>query len=136
MRLALVDELEEFIRAGGLWDDLLLSALIASLEADATGRGDTIAGLLTQPLRSVGLRAQLGDIPRRVAGDVEGIVYPRLWKVMEAVRDDLPDGELRTRIEVFNRRLARCFAEEQLAASQVTTSQPAGGRPPSGQCAR
>jgi len=118
VRLALVDELEEFIRAGGLWDEAQLNALIALLQADATERGDTIAGLLTQPLRSIGLRAQLGDIPRRVASDVEGIVYPRLWKIMEGVRDDMPDGELRVRIEVFNRRLARCFADEQLAAGR------------------
>jgi hypothetical protein len=47
-----------------------------------------------------------------VASDVEGVVYPRLWKIMEAVGDGMPDGELRTRIEVFNRRLARCFANE------------------------
>ncbi len=112
MRLALVDELEEFVRRGALWDPEQLATLIASLEADCDGLGDTVAGLLTQPLRSIGLRVQLGDIPRRLASDVEGIVYPRLWKIMEAVRDDMPDGELRTRIEVFNRRLARCFADE------------------------
>jgi hypothetical protein len=113
MRLAMVDELEEFVRRGSLWDGPRLAALIASLEADATGQGDAVAGLLTQPLRSVGLRVEMGDIPQRVASDVEGIVYPRLWKIMEAVRDEMPDGELRTRIEVFNRRLARCFADEQ-----------------------
>jgi hypothetical protein len=114
MRLALVDELEEFVRRGALWDSAELAALIATLEADAAGEGDAIAGLLTQTLRSVELRTQLGELPKRVACDVEGIVYPRLWKIMEAVRDDMPDGELRTRVEVFNRRLARCFAAEQL----------------------
>jgi hypothetical protein len=113
VRLALVDELEEFVRRGAIWDQPQLATLIASLEADAADAGDAIAGLLTQPLRSIGLRAQMGDIPRRVASDVEGIVYPRLWKVMEAVRDGMPEGELRTRIEVFNRRLARCFADER-----------------------
>ena len=46
------------------------------------------------------------------AADVEAIIYPRLWKVMEAARDGLPDAEMRTRIEVMNRRLARVFAEE------------------------
>jgi hypothetical protein len=112
VRLALVDELEEFVRRGALWDEAQLGALIASLAAEAADRGDAVAGLLTQPLRSVGLRRQLGVIPRRVANDVEGIVYPRLWKIMEGVRDEMPDGELRIRIEVFNRRLARCFADE------------------------
>jgi len=28
------------------------------------------------------------------------------------VRDGMPDGELRTRIEVMNRRLSRLFVEE------------------------
>jgi hypothetical protein len=117
MRLALVDELEEFVRRGALWDTTELDALIALLEADAVAESDAIAGLLSQTLRSIGLRAQLGEIPKRVAGDVEGIVYPRLWKIMEAVRDDMPDGELRIRVQVFNRRLARCFAAEQLDGS-------------------
>jgi hypothetical protein len=117
MRLALVDELEEFVRRGALWDVPELAALIATLDADAVGEGDAIAGLLTQTLRSVGLRAELGEVPKRVANDVEGIVYPRLWKIMEAVRDDMPEGELRVRVEVFNRRLARCFAAEQLDGS-------------------
>jgi hypothetical protein len=112
VRLTLVDELEEFVRRGALWDPAQLAALITALEADCEGLGDTIAGLLTQPLRSIGLRVQLGELPSRVASDVEGIVYPRLWKIMEGVRDGMPDGELRTRIEVFNRRLARCFADE------------------------
>ncbi|HEX3540562.1 MAG TPA: hypothetical protein VHT75_08990 [Acidimicrobiales bacterium] len=112
MRLALVDELEEFVRRGGLWDEAQRAALLAQLEADAADHGDVIAGLLAQPLRSVGLRRQRGEVPRRMACDVDGIVYPRLWKIMEAVRDGMPDGELRIRIEVFNRRLARCFAAE------------------------
>jgi len=113
MRLAVVDDLEEFVRLGALWDAPLLAALIASLEAEEVDQGDVMAGLLTQSLRSVALRATMGVVPPRLASDVEGIVYPRLWKIMEAVRDDMPDGELRIRIEVFNRRLARCFATEQ-----------------------
>jgi hypothetical protein len=40
------------------------------------------------------------------------VAYPRLWKVLEAVRGGLPDGELRIRIEVMGRRLSRTFAEE------------------------
>jgi hypothetical protein len=111
MRPALADELEEFVRAGGLWDESQMAALIAILDADAEG-GDPIAGLLTQPLLSVGLRAEMGVISKRFARDLEGIVYPRLWKIMEGVRDGMPDGELRIRIEVFNRRLARRFADE------------------------
>jgi hypothetical protein len=116
MRLALVDQLEDFIRLGALWDGPQRIAMIASLDQEAAERGDAIAGMLTQSLRSVSLRAQMREVPSRTARDVEGIVYPRIWKIMEAVRDEMPDGELRIRIEVFNRRLARCFAAEYDAA--------------------
>ncbi|MDQ1426821.1 MAG: hypothetical protein QOK39_297 [Acidimicrobiaceae bacterium] len=116
VRLALVDELEEFVRRGALWDAPELAALIATLESEAVTGADAVAGLLSQPLRSVALRTRMGAIPPRMANDVEGIVYPRLWKIMEAVRDEMPDGELRTRIQVFNRRLARCFADERPVA--------------------
>jgi hypothetical protein len=110
-----VDELEEFVRRGALWDAPQLAALISTLESEASDNGDVVAGLLTQPLRAVGRRSQNGEVSRRVACDIEAIVYPRLWKIMEAVRDDMPDGELRIRIEVFNRRLSRCFAAEHHA---------------------
>jgi hypothetical protein len=43
---------------------------------------------------------------------VEAVVYPRLWKVLEAVRAELPEGEQRTRVHVLNRRLARLLAAE------------------------
>jgi hypothetical protein len=54
----------------------------------------------------------MGPIPNRLQRDVEAVLYPRLWKVMEAARDDLPTGEQRTRIQVLNRRLARLFVVE------------------------
>jgi hypothetical protein len=114
MRAGLVEELEEFVRAGDIWDPVQLGALVAALETEGHD-GDPIAGLLAHPLRSVGLRAEMGELPSRTARDIEGIVFPRLWKVMEAIRDDMPPGELRVRIEVFNRRLARCFAAERQA---------------------
>jgi hypothetical protein len=110
--MALVDELEEFVRRGALWDRPQLTELIARLEADTEGTGDPIPAMLGQTLRSVLLRMQLGPVPRRIACDVDGIVYPRVWKIMEAIRDGMPEGERRVRIEVFNRRLARCFAQE------------------------
>jgi len=113
MRLEMVDELEDFITKGALWDDAELSRLIASLEQESDDHDDPIPRLLSQPLRSVLVRMQMKNVSPRMVNDVEGIVYPRVWKVMEAIRDGLPDGELRTRIEVLNRRLARRFAEEQ-----------------------
>ncbi|MDQ1403584.1 MAG: hypothetical protein QOG03_1900 [Actinomycetota bacterium] len=113
MRLEIVDELEEFIRRGGLWDPDELSALIVQLNREGDEQHDPIPGMLAKPLASLLTRMRMGDVPPRFADDVEGIIYPRLWKVMEAVRDGLPDGELRTRIEVLNRRLSRRFVEEE-----------------------
>jgi len=60
-------------------------------------------------------RAGVGNdraVRNEVAANIEAVAYPCLWKVLEAVRGGLPDGELRTRIEVMGRRLSRTFAEE------------------------
>ena len=113
VRAELVEDLEEFVRAGRLWDEGDLGALISRLERESDDTGDPLPKMLSRPLSSLLWRLELGAIDQRFANDVEGIVYPRLWKVMEAVWDGMPDGELRTRIEVLNRRLARRFAEEQ-----------------------
>jgi hypothetical protein len=113
MRPEVVDELEEFVRRGGVWDADDLDTVIVRLESEAEEQGDAIPHLLAQPLRAVLVRLSMGDVPTRMANDVEGILYPRIWKVMEAARDGLPDGELRTRIEVLNRRLARRLVEER-----------------------
>ena len=111
--MEIVEELEEFIRAGNLWDKDELGALIARLEEESETAGDPVPQLLSRPLSSLLWRMRIGELDPRFANDVEGIIYPRLWKVMEAVWDGMPDTELRTRIEVLNRRLARRFAEEQ-----------------------
>ena len=113
MREEIVDELEEFVRRGKLWHAEDLGALIARLEAESDATDDPLPRTLGNTLRSLLLRMKLGEVPPRLASEVEGIVYPRLWKVMEAVRDGMPDAEIRIRIEVFSRRLSRTFAEEE-----------------------
>lgn len=115
VRPALVDELEEFIRAGSLWDPPALEVVIERLEEESRATDDAIPQMLAHPLRAILLRQGMGDLPPRMANDLEGIVYPRIWKVMEAARDGLPDAELRTRIEVLNRRLSRRLVEESRA---------------------
>jgi hypothetical protein len=112
VRPELVDELEEFVRRGRLWHPDDVQALVDRLESEAQATGDPIPHLLCAPLNSLLVRMRLGAVPSATAADVEAVVYPRLWKVMEAARDALPEAELRTRIEVMNRRLARVFAEE------------------------
>jgi hypothetical protein len=112
VRPALVDELEEFIRAGSLWDHVALEQLIARLEDESGATDDPVPQMLAHAMRAILLRLGMGGISQRMTNDLEGIVYPRIWKVMEAARDGLPDGELRTRIEVLNRRLSRRLVEE------------------------
>ena len=115
VRPALVDELEEFIRDGSLWDPTALEGVIARLEDESHATDDPVPQMLAHALRAILLRLGMGELPLRLAKDLEGIVYPRIWKVMEAARDGLPDAELRTRIEVLNRRLSRRLVEESRA---------------------
>src|SRR5438034_10681509 len=112
MRSEVGDRIEAFIEEGALWSPDGLQKLIDRLEGESRDTDDPIPQMLSTPLHSILVRMQMGAIPPRVAADIEGVVYPRLWKLMEAARDELPVGELRTRIEVMNRRLARIFAEE------------------------
>lgn len=111
MRAELADELEEFIRAGELWNDEVSEALVDRLQGESATTGDPLPGRLGGFLNAVRIRQQMGDLPLGLACDIEAIVYPRLWKLVEGVRDGMPDGELRTRIEVMNRRLSRLFVE-------------------------
>ena len=112
MREALLDVLEGYLSSDDLWDEDNLRGLVTWLEAEAQTTGDPVPEWLCPPFRALLLRLEMGEVPRRLAFELESIIVPRVWKVMEADRDGLPDGELRTRIEVFNRRLARTFAHE------------------------
>jgi hypothetical protein len=113
VRTEVADELLEFIRKGDLWEPDALRVLIASLESEGEVHGDTNCVLLAKPLAALLTRLEIGPVAERFADDIEGILYPRLWKVMEAVWDGLPEGELRTRVEVLNRRLSRRFVDEE-----------------------
>ena len=112
MREELVVELEAFIQDRSLWERADLELIVARLRGESDATGDPLPSLLAHPFNSLLVRLQIGEVPSRMAREVESIIYPRVWKVMEGVRDGVPDGELRTRIEVLNRRLARRFAEE------------------------
>lgn len=101
------------MRTGSLWDAPALDQIIQRLEDESRLQDDPVPQMLAHALRAVLLRLQMGEVSQRMTNDVEGIVYPRIWKVMEAARDGLPDGELRTRIEVLNRRLSRRLVEER-----------------------
>jgi len=112
VRMMVADDLEAFVEAGALWDPVAVEALIAKLEAESAATGDPLPAQLARPLGSVLWRLQMGPVPTRVTANIEAVAYPRLWKILEAIRGGLPDGELRIRIEVMGRRLSRTFAEE------------------------
>jgi hypothetical protein len=100
--------LEEFFEVGFVWDEAGL--------ADLT---DRLAALDPSPVAELGqafvglrLRLGMGEMPEPRRREVEAVIYPRLWKVLEAVRAGLPEGEQRARVQVLNQRLARLLAAE------------------------
>jgi len=115
MRPEVADELESFVEAGALWDPDGVSRLVAFLSRESEETGDPLPARLGRFLDAVRLRQRVADVPQPKRAEIEAIVYPRVWKVIEAIRGQLPDGELRTRLEVMNRRLARLFVEETAA---------------------
>lgn len=101
MRAEVVDELEAFIGEEGLWRQDRLQAMVDRLG----GEPDDVSRRLGADLAAVLARSRAGAVPSSLVAEIEGVLYPRLWKVMEAARDHLPDAELRTRLRALDRRL-------------------------------
>lgn len=80
--------------------------MVARLAAEPDGASRTLAENLAAVLE----RSQSGPMTKRLTADIEGVLYPRLWKLMEAVWDGLPDSELRTRLARLGDRLAPLLA--------------------------
>ncbi|MEO7555138.1 MAG: hypothetical protein ABIV94_00865 [Acidimicrobiales bacterium] len=112
MRAQLADDLEEFVSRGDLWDVDGCAAVVAGLTAESAATDDPLPARLGRFLEAVTIRTQVGAVSSELRAQIDAIVYPRVWKVIEGIRDGMPDTELRTRIEVMNRRLARLFVEE------------------------
>ena len=121
MRTEVADRLEAFVESGGLWDDDAVGALVAELTAESESTGDPLPGRLGRFLEAVRLRQQVSEVAAPFRAEIEAIVYPRVWKVIEAIRDHLPDAEIRTRLEVMNRRLARLFVDETATTRSAPT---------------
>lgn len=117
MRVAVADELEAFIERGDLWHPEACGDMVARLAAETELTGDPLPQRIGRFLESVRLRQRVGDVSPTLRARIEAIVYPRVWKLIEAIRDGMPDGEIRTRLEVMNRRLARLFVEETETAA-------------------
>lgn len=100
--------LEDLCETGFSWDEAALGDLAGRLGA----LGRSPVGELAHGFAGLQLRLRMGDMPEPRRREVEAVVYPRLWKVLEAVRTQLPEGEQRARVQVLNRRLARLLAAE------------------------
>ena len=112
MRVEVAEQLEAFVEHGGLWDAAAVERVVAWLTAESESTGDPLPARLGRFLDAVRLRQEVDVVSAPKRAEIEAIVYPRVWKVIEAIRAGLPDGELRTRLEVMNRRLAKLFVEE------------------------
>ena len=108
MAAEVVAFLEELFEVGFTWDDAGLAELCDRL----TALGESPVAELAHGFGGLRLRLRTGEMPEPLRREVEAVVYPRLWKVLEAVRLGLPEGEQRARVHVLNRRLARLLAAE------------------------
>jgi len=108
VRPDVVTILEDICETGFPWDEAALGDLAGRLEA----LGPSPVAELAHGFAGLQLRLRMGDLPEPGRREVEAVVYPRLWKVLEAVRAELPEGEQRARVQVLNRRLARLLAAE------------------------
>jgi hypothetical protein len=101
MNTDLADELERLIEQDAVWDsgELGRCAQRLALSPDASAAG--LAGCFSV------LQGHLEGpaVDDRMRRNVEGILYPRLWKVVEALRDGLPSGEQLNRVRALDRRL-------------------------------
>ena len=100
--------LEQLFETGFAWDDAQLAELSRRLET----LGASPVAELAHGFTGVRLRLGMGEMTEAQRREVEAVIYPRLWKVLEAVRAGLPEGEQRNRVRVLNRRLARLLAAE------------------------
>ena len=114
--------LEQLFEAGFVWDEGELDDLCGRLAA----LGGSPVAELAHGFAGVRLRLSMEEVPEPVRREVEAVIYPRLWKVLEAVRAGLPDGEQRARVQVLNRRLARLLAAEADPILSAETPAPPG----------
>jgi hypothetical protein len=103
----LADELERLIEHDAVWAHGELGRCAGRLAARPGEPAATLARCLTD------LEARLRPgVEDRVRRDVESVLYPRLWKLVEAVRDGLPAGEQLNRVRALDRRLAELLGRD------------------------
>jgi hypothetical protein len=108
VRPDVITVLEDIFETGLTWDAAALDDLAQRLDA----LGDSPVAQLSEGFVGVRLRLETGEVSEPLRREIEAVIYPRLWKVLEALRAGLPEGEQRSRVQVLNRRLARLLATE------------------------
>ena len=84
-----------------MWNDDELGRGAERLAATAEEPAATLARCLAALHAHLAHRA----VDHRHRRDLEGVLYPRLWKVVEAVRDGLPPGEQLNRVRALDQRV-------------------------------
>ncbi len=101
MTLDLSDELERLIEHDAVWETGELGRCAQRLAASP----DEPASSLARCFSDLQEHLEASPVADRMRRDVEGVLYPRLWKILEAVRDGLPSGEQLNRIRALDHRL-------------------------------
>jgi len=111
MREWVVGQVLRFIEEGHLWQAGELDSLLDRLRTNAPGEGE-FAPRLADAFTPLVDRRSGGTMSLRLQVDLEAVIYPRLWKIVEGVQTDVMDGELYNRIDGLRRGLARVLDEE------------------------
>jgi hypothetical protein len=101
MSIDLADELERLIEQDAVWESGQLGGCAERLAVSP----DPSATSLARCFSVLQGRLEGALVDDRLRRDVEGVLYPRLWKVVEALRDGLPTGERLNRVGALERRL-------------------------------
>jgi hypothetical protein len=101
LTLDLADELERLIEQDAVWESGELGRCAQRLAASP----DEPAASLARCFSLLQGRLEATSVDDRLRRDVEGVLYPRLWKVVEALRDGLPSGEQLNRVRALEHRL-------------------------------
>ena len=93
--------MEEFIEGAGPASAAAVADLCARLRSDGP-----VASQLADGLEPLARTLEQGPLSGRRQMDVDALVLPRLWRLVEGWRDGLPDGEMLNRVHGLSDRLA------------------------------
>jgi hypothetical protein len=102
-----------FIEEGHLWSPGELDSLLERLVSEGRKAGnEALAVRLAAGFEPLVERRRGDPLPLRLRADLEAVVYPRLWKLVEGIQGGVADGELDNRINALRRGIARVLDGE------------------------